>query len=230
MRAVAGSLLVNAALLALLAMLRIHAAAPPRREPIEIEVVPFAAAQPVPDVRSPDRGAPTAQTPDVRRADHRTARVALADTRTRAAQRASAWGEIAVRVEARGEGSPSSGGIEDGVAGGVTCGCESGVIGGGLPPVPVPPAEPVAKPPSLGRDAKLVWPPREEEIDEDHLYIARITVDEDGDVVGVRMLKTQPGARGDFAANAIWTFRYAPARDPSGRAMRSTFDQRFQIR
>jgi hypothetical protein len=44
------------------------------------------------------------------------------------------------------------------------------------------------------------------------------------------MVTTHPGLRGDQAASAIWTFRYAPALDDAGAPVRSTFEQPFQIR
>jgi hypothetical protein len=76
-----------------------------------------------------------------------------------------------------------------------------------------------------------VWPTRDEEVDDDaNLFVARITVDEQGDVVGARMITTRPGARAERAANAIWQFRYAPALDDRGVPTRSTFDQSFQVR
>ena len=52
----------------------------------------------------------------------------------------------------------------------------------------------------------------------------------DGDVVGVRMIETRPGRRGELAAELIWHFRYAPALDAAGRPVRSTFEQPFQVR
>ncbi|NVB81172.1 MAG: hypothetical protein HOV81_22440 [Kofleriaceae bacterium] len=94
--------------------------------------------------------------------------------------------------------------------------------------VPAPPPPPEV---SKARPAKLVWPTRDEEVDDDaNLFVARITVDEEGDVVGARMIKTTPGARAERAANAIWQFRYAPALDDRGVPTRSTFEQQFQVR
>ena len=62
------------------------------------------------------------------------------------------------------------------------------------------------------------------------MFVAKVTVDEDGSVVGARMLTTRPGSRSEHAANAIWTFRYAPALDDGGKPIRSTFEQPFQVR
>jgi len=95
--------------------------------------------------------------------------------------------------------------------------------------VPAPPTE--ATRVSKARPAKLIYPTRERDVeDEADLFVAHITVDTDGDVVGAHMVRTRPGARGDQAANAIWSFRYLPALDDDGRPIRSTFDQQFQIR
>ncbi|HEY5949604.1 MAG TPA: hypothetical protein VIV40_29115 [Kofleriaceae bacterium] len=92
---------------------------------------------------------------------------------------------------------------------------------------PPPPAPPVSK----ARPAKLIWPNRDREVDDDdNLFVARVTVDRDGSVVGARMTRTRPGSRADHAANAIWTFRYAPALDDDGRPIPSTFEQPFQVR
>ncbi len=96
--------------------------------------------------------------------------------------------------------------------------------------VPEPP-QIAAPPPSRARPAKLIYPVRDREVeDEGNLFIARVTVDPDGDVVGARMIKTRPGVTGDHASRAIWTFRYLPALDDRGTPIRSTFEQPFQIR
>ena len=94
--------------------------------------------------------------------------------------------------------------------------------------VPAPPAPP---PPSRARPAKLLQPARDVEvIDDSYLFVARVTVDEDGDVAAVHMITTHPGLRGEQAASAIWTFHYAPALDDAGTPIRSTFEQPFQVR
>ena len=67
-------------------------------------------------------------------------------------------------------------------------------------------------------------------IDDSYLFVARVTVDEDGDVAAVHMITTHPGLRGEQAASAIWTFHYAPALDDAGAPIRSTFEQPFQVR
>ena len=92
-----------------------------------------------------------------------------------------------------------------------------------------PPAPP--PPPSKARPAKLLQPARDRDVeDEDDLFVARVTVDEAGDVVAVRFVTTHPGRRGDQASSAIWSFRYAPALDDDGLPIPSTFEQPFQVR
>jgi hypothetical protein len=84
--------------------------------------------------------------------------------------------------------------------------------------------------PSKARPAKLLHPTRETEVDAAELYVAIITVDTDGDVVGARMTRSHPGSRGDTAASMIWQFRYSPALDDAGNPVRSTFEQPFAVR
>jgi hypothetical protein len=94
--------------------------------------------------------------------------------------------------------------------------------------VPAPPPPPSI---SKARPAKLVWPSRDEEVEDDqNLFVARVTVDDEGAVIAAHMMTTRPGAKADRAADAIWTFRYAPALDDDGRPVRSTFEQSFQVR
>jgi len=88
-------------------------------------------------------------------------------------------------------------------------------------PVPVP---------SKARPAKLLHPTRETEVDDAELFVAIVTVDTDGDVVGARMTRSHPGSRGDTAASMIWQFRYSPALDDDGHPARSTFEQPFAVR
>jgi hypothetical protein len=103
--------------------------------------------------------------------------------------------------------------------------------GGGIAASAAVPAAPVPPPPSRARPAKLLQPARDVEvIDDSYLFVARVTVDEDGDVAAVHMITTHPGLRGEQAASAIWTFHYAPALDDAGTPIRSTFEQPFQVR
>lgn len=134
---------------------------------------------------------------------------------------ADPWGELSMGVEG-GTGSGTGGGHGGGIGFGE---------GGGIAASAVVPAPPPPPPPSHARPAKLLQPARDVEvIDDSYLFVARVTVDEDGDVAAVHMLTTHPGLRGEQAASAIWTFHYAPALDDAGTPIRSTFEQPFQVR
>jgi len=123
-----------------------------------------------------------------------------------------------------------TGGSGEGVGGGRGGGIGFG-DGGGIATRAAVPDAPAPPPPSRARAAKLIFPARDRDVEsDDDLFVARITVDTDGAVVAVHMVTTHPGVRGDQAASAIWTFRYAPALDDAGVAVRSTFEQPFQIR
>jgi outer membrane biosynthesis protein TonB len=91
------------------------------------------------------------------------------------------------------------------------------------------PAPPAAKPVSKARPAKLIYPTRERDLGEEALFVARITVDTDGYVVGAKLVRGRSGPRDDEAADLIFRFRYLPALDDDGRAIRSTFEQPFHV-
>lgn len=97
--------------------------------------------------------------------------------------------------------------------------------------LPTPPPAPAADapPPSRARPAKLVYPSRQRAIEEGRLFVARVTVDHDGYVIGARLVRGFGGPRDDEAANLIFRFRYAPALDDAGRPIRSSFEQRFHV-
>ncbi|MFN0253435.1 MAG: hypothetical protein ACKV2T_41585 [Kofleriaceae bacterium] len=88
------------------------------------------------------------------------------------------------------------------------------------------PAAPAA---SKARVAKLVYPARERQVDDSELFVARVTIDHEGFVVGAKLVRGFGGPRDVMAADLIWKFRYAPALDDEGRPIRSTFDQRFLV-
>jgi hypothetical protein len=149
--------------------------------------------------------------------------------------RADPFGEMSIGVEGidgrrTGVGDGGDGGGHGGGHGrGIGFGDGGGIATTAA--VPRPPAPPPPPPPSKARPARLVFPTRDREVDDDDdLFVARVTVDTDGAVVGVHMVTTHPGVRGDQADSAIWTFRYEPALDDAGQPVRSTFEQSFQIR
>jgi hypothetical protein len=88
---------------------------------------------------------------------------------------------------------------------------------------------PAAPKESKARPAKLIYPKRESSLGEDKLFIARITVDTDGFVVGARLVRGHNGPGDDEAADLIFRFRYLPALDDDGRAIASTFEQPFHV-
>ena len=94
-----------------------------------------------------------------------------------------------------------------------------------LPPAPV---GDLPKP-SKARPAKLIYPSRERDLGEEKLFVARVTVDTDGYVVGARLVRGRNGPRDDEAADLIFRFRYLPALDHDGRAIASTFEQPFHV-
>jgi hypothetical protein len=127
-------------------------------------------------------------------------------------------------------GAGDGGGIGSGDGGGRGGGIGFGE-GGGIATSAIVPAPPAPPPPSRARPAKLLQPARDREVlDDDYLFVARVTVDEEGDVAAVHMITTHPGLRGEQASSAIWSFHYAPALDDDGMPIRSTFEQPFQIR
>lgn len=90
-------------------------------------------------------------------------------------------------------------------------------------------ALPPAPPASKARPAKLVYPTRERDLGEDRLFVARVTVDTDGYVVGARLVRGHSGPADAQAADLIFRFRYLPALDDAGRAIESTFEQPFHV-
>ena len=89
-----------------------------------------------------------------------------------------------------------------------------------------PPAERAV---SKARPAKLIYPTRNRDLGEDALFIAQITVDTDGYVVGAKLVRGLSGPRDSEAADLIFRFRYLPALDDAGHAIRSTFEQPFHV-
>ena len=90
-------------------------------------------------------------------------------------------------------------------------------------------ATPSAPAASKARPARLVFPSRQREADDAELFVARVTVDHEGFVVGARLVRGFGGPRDSQAADLIWQFRYEPAWDDDGRPIRSTLDQRFLV-
>ena len=121
-------------------------------------------------------------------------------------------------------GGGGGGGIGHGTGNGTGDGIGDG-RGGGAPAVAKPIAR-VAKV-SLARPAKLIYPKRQGDEQEGRMFLVLLTVDADGYVVGAKMKGGPRGRRGEKAADAVWRFRYDPARDERGRKIRSQVEQPF---
>jgi len=222
--AIVGSLAMNALLLALLALFELDAP-PPDAAPPPIRVIDVTVAH-GPGASPANAGGAPAQAARVVTPRAARARVPRPMTREQA------YAGLEERIDAPPGGG--DGGDGRGHGGGFGDGEGSGVAGGapGAPP-PMPPMPPPPPPPpdlSLARGAALQWPMRDMQADDDHLYIARVKIDTDGNVIGVHMLKTHPGKRGELAEQWIWSFHYKPARDRSGHLIEATIDQPFMIR
>jgi hypothetical protein len=57
-----------------------------------------------------------------------------------------------------------------------------------------------------------------------------LTVDDDGFVVGVHAKHALTSRQDEKAADAVWRFRYDPARDDAGRPIASRVEQEFILR
>lgn|GEM_PF-2568931 len=123
-----------------------------------------------------------------------------------------------------GEGRGHGGGIGAGHGRGIGLGdgarITSEAVALATPPAPIA---------SKARVAKLVYPVREREVDDSELFVARVTIDDEGFVVGAKLVRGFGGPRDAQAADLIWKFRYAPALDDEGHPIRSTFEQRFLV-
>jgi hypothetical protein len=137
----------------------------------------------------------------------------------------SPWGELTIGEDnGNGIGNGDGTGIGNGIGNGIGLGDGGGVQK--IRELPAVPAPFVSK----ARPAKLIYPSRQVEVDEGDTFLARVTVDETGDVVGAHMVRTLPGSRGETASSMIWVFRYSPALDDDGKPVRSTFVQPFLVR
>jgi hypothetical protein len=91
-------------------------------------------------------------------------------------------------------------------------------------------APPPAPKPSRARPPRLIFPTRHRDVDEDaKLFVASIVIDEDGYVVGARLVHGVGGVADEQAQQLIWRFRYEPALDDDGRSVRAQIDQSFLV-
>ncbi|MBK9036833.1 MAG: hypothetical protein IPL61_37220 [Myxococcales bacterium] len=83
---------------------------------------------------------------------------------------------------------------------------------------------------SLARPARLIWPTRTGSEAQGTLFTVIVKVDAEGYVAGVRLEGGSTRRRDQQAADAVWRFRYDPARDAAGRPIPSTLEQAFILR
>ncbi len=217
-RSLLGSLAVHGLVLALLLAVR-GSSAPPGNGVVTIDLVDLPAPPPPPPPPPPSAPA-GGGSPGARHA------AAHGAPRTRTISRDEAWAIAQARIEAPeggggGRGRGTGGGFGDGQGPG------AGLRDLVPPPPPPPPAE--AAGPSKARPARLVFPSRDVDVDDERLFVARITVDDEGTVVGAHLIKGFDRPRASLAADSIWRFRYAPALDDAGRPIRTTFEQPFTL-
>jgi hypothetical protein len=142
----------------------------------------------------------------------------------------SAWDQVVISRD-HGDGAAVAGDTATGVGAGAGRGNGNGIgigDGGGIAAAPALPAPPAPRR-SLARPARLLKPARDRDVVPDKLFVARVTVDTDGDVVGAHLVHFAPTRASELAAAAVWQFHYEPALDDDGRPITSTFEQPFQI-
>ncbi len=142
---------------------------------------------------------------------------------------------VIVSTEPRGgaaagdTGAGGDGGDGGGHGRGIGLGDGAGIEAPELPPAPPPPPAADVGPISKARPAKLIYPSRNREVSDGELFVARVVVDHEGYVVGARLVRGFGGHRDSDASSLIWRFRYSPALDDAGHAIRSIVEQRFLV-
>jgi hypothetical protein len=199
----------------------------PRPPPVEIELVGPSPPQPSPERPAAAGGSPAARAP-APRAPSRVRAVA-----PQAQRRSALDDEVTMRVEPPGDAAGDApggreGGLGDGRGRGIGFGAGRGDADLAVAALAVPTPDLVPRA-SHARPPTLIYPRRNRDIDDERLFVARLTIDGDGFVVGVHLVhgRGQPGA--DRAASAVWRFRYRPALDAAGRPITVTIDQRFLV-
>lgn len=223
-RALAGSLIAHGVLGALL--LAMDAPQPPADPPpriidiVDVIEAPPPKPPPAPAIDKPGGGGTEAAR---LQAPKPTVRVAA-----RTVREVIGSYEVDHGIGDGGTGGGEGGGIGGGRGAGIGLG-EGGSIAAQLDtPAPPPPPEAVV---SKARPPKLIYPKRQRATlgDQSDVFVARVTVDTDGYVVGARMVHKLGGPQDDQAAQLIWRFRYAPALDDDGHAIKATIEQPFMV-
>ena len=136
-------------------------------------------------------------------------------------------------IEIPGAGSGSGSGAGTGGGSGSGSGSGSGGAPLALSDGPKAPSRRATRPPpppaSKARPARLIFPKKHREVEDGDVFVALLTVDDEGYVVGVRLKKGIGGRRDEVAQREVWRFRYDPARDAAGRPVGSKVEQRFML-
>jgi TonB family protein len=82
---------------------------------------------------------------------------------------------------------------------------------------------------SHARAPRLVYPKRFRDERGGEVFVALLTVDEDGWVVGVRLVQGVNPHADQKALDAVWRFHYDPALNHAGRPIRARVTQRFMV-
>ncbi|HSR97770.1 MAG TPA: hypothetical protein VLM79_12005, partial [Kofleriaceae bacterium] len=154
----------------------------------------------------------------------------------RAARRSSSDDEVTMRIEPPGDAGDTAamaaggreGGLGDGQGRGIGFGTGRGDADAAVAALAVPTPDLMPQP-SQARPPKLIYPRRAREIEDERLFVARLTIDGDGFVVGAHLLEGRGSPGAERAASAVWRFRYRPALDAAGRPITVTIDQRFLV-
>jgi len=255
--ALAGSLAVHGAI-ALVAAIIARAPSLDRSEPprtVEIELIGPSPAPPSPQSPANAGGAAPASAPaprptqrarseSPRRADGRAQPLQTRSIAPPAARRSALADEVTMRIEppSTDAGDPSGGrdggeldapggrvgGLGAGMGRGVGFGAGRGDSDAAVAALAVPIPDLVPRP-SQAQPPYLIYPRRNRDVDERTLFVARLTIDTDGYVVGAQLLGGRGERGAERAANAVWRFRYRPALDAAGRPITVTIDQRFLV-
>jgi hypothetical protein len=230
----AGSLIAHGVLVLLLIVVRQGRDAPkPRATRIEIvDVIPMPAPQETPVAKGAGGGGAPAAPVQMRRASRPRRRPVAkppVQSTPAAPEPSEVQSEPAPASEPEVAASEQGGGEGAGMGMGMGTGTGMG-MGTGAGEAPIAAFERmVAGPRSKARDPILVYPKRERPVEPDRLFIAALTIDRDGKVVGARLVRGVGGARDEKAMDAVWRFAYLPALDDAGAPIRVRIEQQFMI-
>jgi len=125
-----------------------------------------------------------------------------------------------------GAGGGTGGGYGGGNGTGFGLGTGSGIEREELPPPPPPPPTPII---SKARPPILIYPKRTGEAEEGDTFLARVKIDNEGFVVGAKIVRGLGPNQNMTASELIWKFRYLPALDDAGTPISWTLDQPFLV-